>query len=48
VLRDEVKPDALIWTGDVVPHDIWNQDLPHAARYMKALTEKFYNEMADV
>lgn len=22
-IRDEVKPDILIWTGDTVPHDLW-------------------------
>jgi sphingomyelin phosphodiesterase len=22
-IRDEVKPDIVIWTGDTVPHNIW-------------------------
>jgi hypothetical protein len=37
-----LEPDAIIWTGDVVPHDIWHQNLTHTIRYVKALTDKFY------
>ena len=31
VIRDEVKPDAVLWTGDIAPHDIWNQSFDHVA-----------------
>mmetsp|Transcript_20969 Transcript_20969/g.20069 ORF Transcript_20969/g.20069 Transcript_20969/m.20069 type:complete len:102 (+) Transcript_20969:584-889(+) len=25
-INEEVKPDAIFWTGDIVPHDFWNYD----------------------
>jgi hypothetical protein len=24
-IRDVVKPDIVVWTGDTVPHDLWSE-----------------------
>ena len=40
---NELAPDALMWTGDVVPHDIWNQSLEHSIKYGDFLTD-YMNE----
>mmetsp|Transcript_14418 Transcript_14418/g.24589 ORF Transcript_14418/g.24589 Transcript_14418/m.24589 type:complete len:204 (-) Transcript_14418:653-1264(-) len=29
----------VMWTGDVVPHDIWNQHFNHTTTYVKAITD---------
>jgi hypothetical protein len=31
LIREEIKPDAVFWTGDIAPHDIWNQSFNHVA-----------------
>lgn len=25
-VKNEIKPDVVFWTGDIVPHEIWNQN----------------------
>lgn len=47
-IKDEVKPDAMIWTGDVVPHDQYNLDEAEAELYQgtaaKVFKDYFYEE----
>ena len=40
---NELAPDAIFWTGDITPHDMWNQSPEHAIRYSDYLTD-FMNE----
>lgn len=40
-VADVIKPDVVLWTGDVVPHDIWNQSLDHVKIYMDELERVF-------
>jgi len=40
-VADVIKPDVVLWTGDVVPHDIWNQSLDHVKIYMDELDRVF-------
>lgn len=30
---NELAPDTLFWTGDVVPHDVWNYSQEHVEMY---------------
>lgn len=46
-IRDQIKPDAVFWTGDVVPHDIWNQNLNHTIRYLDSLTNRFNEDLRE-
>ena len=44
---NELKPDALFWTGDITPHDMWNQSLEHAIRYSDYLTDYMKDNLGD-
>ena len=44
---NELKPDALFWTGDITPHDMWNQSLEHAIRYSDYLTDYMKENLGD-
>lgn len=39
--------DYIVWTGDLVPHDVWNQSKSHNLQIIKEavkqMTEKFPN-----
>lgn len=36
---NELQPDVLFWTGDVVPHDQWQYSLEHTQKYSKFLAD---------
>lgn len=36
---NELAPDVLFWTGDVVPHDQWQYSLEHVQKYSKYLAD---------
>ena len=40
---NKLAPDALMWTGDVVPHDVWNVTLDYSIKYSDFLTD-YMNE----
>ena len=40
-VAEVIKPDVVLWTGDVVPHDIWNQSLDYVKLYMDELSRVF-------
>jgi hypothetical protein len=40
---NEIAPDILFWTGDIVPHDMWQQSQAHAEKYSDFLTN-YMNE----
>lgn len=40
-IRDEIEPDALIWTGDITPHDGYNLDEQQAETYADVITKLF-------
>ena len=44
---NELQPDALFWTGDITPHDMWNQSLEHAIRYSDYLTDFMKENLPD-
>ena len=44
---NELAPDALFWTGDITPHDMWNQSLEHAIRYSDYLTNFMKENLND-
>ena len=35
---NELAPDALFWTGDITPHDMYNQSHEHVVTYSDYLT----------
>ena len=37
-IKTELSPDAIFWTGDIVPHDQWNYNLEYVQRYQNAFT----------
>jgi|JI9StandDraft_2_1071091.scaffolds.fasta_scaffold83955_2 hypothetical protein len=42
-IRDTVKPDAMIWTGDIVPHDQYNLDETEAELYQSTVSKLFHD-----
>ena len=36
---NDIDSDIVFWTGDIVPHDIWNQKLDHVMFYQREITE---------
>lgn len=44
---NELAPDALFWTGDITPHDMWNQSVDHVIRYSDYLTNFLLSELPD-
>ena len=44
---NELQPDALFWTGDITPHDMWNQSVEHVIRYSDYLTDFMKSELND-
>jgi sphingomyelin phosphodiesterase len=38
-IRDMLKPDMIIWTGDNVPHEIWDQSFENNLNATKTVTE---------
>mmetsp|Transcript_20902 Transcript_20902/g.25686 ORF Transcript_20902/g.25686 Transcript_20902/m.25686 type:complete len:105 (-) Transcript_20902:893-1207(-) len=44
---NELQPDALFWTGDITPHDIWNQSVEHSIRYSDYLTDFMKSQLGD-
>lgn len=41
IINNEIKPDVIFWTGDVVPHDQWEYSTEYVAKYQKRLAEFF-------
>ena len=37
-INEEINPDAIFWTGDIVPHDQWNYNQEYVERYQNAFT----------
>lgn len=33
-IRDEIKPDVLFWTGDMTPHNVWENSEPEVIYYL--------------
>lgn len=44
---NELSPDALFWTGDITPHDMWNQSFDHVVRYSDFLTKFMKEQLGD-
>ena len=44
---NELEPDALFWTGDITPHDMWDQSLEHVIRYSDYLTNFMQENLND-
>lgn len=42
---NELQPDVLFWTGDVVPHDQWQYSLEHTERYTKFLSDYMHENL---
>jgi len=40
-VKDELKPDAVIWGGDSVPHDVHSQTFDEVVLYMNKTTDAF-------
>jgi len=38
-VRDEIKPDMFIWTGDNSAHDVWKNSNPEVIEYVKNITD---------
>ena len=36
---NQLAPDVLVWTGDIIPHDVWNMSLEESERYGNFLSE---------
>jgi hypothetical protein len=36
-----IKPDAILWTGDNTPHDIWQQTQSYNLNFTFLLAQKF-------
>lgn len=44
---NDLKPDLLFWTGDITPHDMWNQSVDHVIRYSDFLTDFMKENLSD-
>jgi len=33
LIKNEIKPDVIMWTGDIPPHDMWNYNLRYVKKY---------------
>lgn len=44
---NELAPDAIFWTGDITPHDMWNQSADHVIRYSDFLTNYMKENLGD-
>lgn len=42
---NQLSPDAIFWTGDITPHDMWNQSVEHVIRYSDYLTTFMEEEL---
>jgi len=47
-INEEVKPDAIFWTGDIVPHDFWNYDQEYIERYQNTFTSQLKTQFPDM
>lgn len=47
-LNSEIKPAAILWTGDTVPHNMYEEnDFSEKIKYMKRVTEFFDTNITD-
>ena len=38
-INENLKPDIVFWTGDIVPHDQWEYDVEYVTNYQKRLAD---------
>ena len=47
-VKNEVKPDIVLWTGDFVPHEVWAEDYPAmASNYMRYLSKILTDDFSE-
>jgi hypothetical protein len=46
-INSKVKPDIVLWTGDVAPHDQWNYTLEYVTMLQTTLTNHFKANFSD-
>lgn len=42
-IRDVIKPDIVIWTGDTVPHNAWDHTLAISVDHVRNISETINN-----
>ena len=47
-IREKIEADMIIWTGDNVPHEIWDQSLEHNLKATLELTKMFKKEVPHI
>lgn len=38
-INEQVKPDLVFWTGDIVPHDQWEYSIEYVTKYQQRLAD---------
>ena len=46
-LKDEIKPDVLFWTGDMTPHNVWENSMEEVAMYQNVLSKEMQDIFGD-
>ena len=39
-IRDEIKPDVLFWTGDMTPHNVWENSNEEVIMYLNEMSKE--------
>lgn len=47
-MNAEINPDVILWTGDTVPHNMWEEtDYSEKIRYIRRVTDFFDANMTN-
>lgn len=46
-IKDEIKPDVLFFTGDMTPHDVWENSEPEVIFYQYAISKEMQELFED-
>ena len=46
-IKKEIKPDVILWTGDIPPHDNYNYSMESTMTYSKFLADYFTDNFTD-
>ena len=46
-VKTEIKPDTILWTGDIPPHDQWNYSEDYIHEYSSWLANYFKANFTD-